>query len=245
LALGVGAFAMLYQGLRLVVSNWRLALIQLWPALWIWAAMLDIKLHLLYGKPIHSVLGLLRIPIVAGVALVTTACFYLNAVFAFSVARRGQPEIPTGFSDARARRRVILGWGLVIGLAAGASMAVFPRWGLWWFTLALGTVIAVMMICYVAVPARLIALKASHSKKDKLAAAALAAAFGALLSAPPYALSRVGILMLGWGWLFVPGVVVLTLGVSLEAGATGAVKTIKMSARLIAGGQGLDRAQDL
>jgi hypothetical protein len=235
LALGVGAFAMLFQGLRLVVSNWRLALIQLWPALWIWAAMLDIKLHLLYGKPIHSVLGPLRIPIVVGVALVTATCFYLNAVFAFAVGRRGQPEIPIGFSDARARRRVILGWGLLIGLAAGGSTAVFPNWGLWWFTFALGAVIAVMMICYVAVPARLIGLKASHSRRDKLTAAAVAAAFGALLSAPPYALSRLGILMLGWGWLFVPGLLVLTFGVSLEAGATGAVKTIKMSARLVGG----------
>jgi hypothetical protein len=236
LALGVGAFAMLFQGLRLIISNWRLALIQLWPALWIWVAMLDIKLHLLYGKPIHSVLGPLRIPIVAGVALVTVTCFYLNAVFAFAVGRRGQPEIHSGFTEARAHRLVILGWGLLIGLAAGGSTAVFPRWGLWWFTFSLGGIIAVMMICYVAVPARLIGFKATHSKRDKLAAAGLAATFGALLSAPPYALSRVGILMLGWGWLVVPGVVVLTLGVSLDAGATGAVKTIKMSGRLMVGG---------
>jgi hypothetical protein len=238
LALGVGAFAMLFQGLRLMVSNWRLALIQFWPALWIWVAMLDIKLHLLYGKPIHSVLGPLRIPIVVGIALVTAACFYLNAVFAFAVGRRGEPEVRSGFTEARARRGVILGWGLLIGLAAGGSTAVFPNWGLWWFAFCLGAVIAAMMICYVAVPTRLIGLKAPHSKRDKLAAAAVAAAVGALLSAPPYALSRVGILMLGWPPLLIPGLLVLTVGVTLEAGATGAVKTIKMSARLLAGGEG-------
>ncbi len=35
--------------------------------------------------------------------------------------------------------------------------------------------------------------------------------------------------------LFIPGIVVLALGLILEAGATGAVKAIKMSAKLVAG----------
>ncbi len=35
--------------------------------------------------------------------------------------------------------------------------------------------------------------------------------------------------------LFIPGIVVLALGLILESGATGAVKAIKMSAKLVAG----------
>jgi hypothetical protein len=236
LALGVGAFAMLARGLRLLVSNWRLTLVELLPAMWIWVAMLDLKLHLLYGKPIHAVLGPLRIPIVVGVALVTAASFYLNAVFAFAVAAPGAPDIRTGFAQARARRGVILAWGALVGLALGGATAVFPRWGLWWFTFALGSVIAVMMICYVAVPARLIGAGSTLSRRDKLATGAVGGAIGALVCMPPYALGRVGILMLGSRVLFVPGLLVLTLGVTLLAGATSAVKTIKMSARLAVGG---------
>jgi hypothetical protein len=106
---------------------------------------------------------------------------------------------------------------------------------LWWFTFALGSVIAVMMICYVAVPARLIGARPAHSRRDKLAAAAVGGAMGAVLCIPPYALARVGILMLGSRALFVPGLLVLTVGVTLQAGATSAVKTIKMSARLAVG----------
>jgi hypothetical protein len=232
LALGVGAFAVLARGLRLLVSNWRLTLVQLLPAMWIWVAMLDLKLHVLYGRPIHAVLGPLRIPIVVGVALVTAASFYLNAAFAFAVAQPGDPDIRAGFAQARARRGVILAWGALVGLALGGATAVFPRWGLWWFTFALGSVIAVMMICYVAVPAHLIGAGSTLSRRDKLTTAAVGGAIGAVVCIPPYALSRVGILMLGSGALFVPGLLVLTMGVTLHAGATSAVKTIKMSARL-------------
>ncbi|HTQ93054.1 MAG TPA: hypothetical protein VMK84_26540, partial [Streptosporangiaceae bacterium] len=38
LALAVGAFVMLFNGLRLLVTNWRLMLVQALPAMWIWAA---------------------------------------------------------------------------------------------------------------------------------------------------------------------------------------------------------------
>jgi hypothetical protein len=43
LALGVGALTILFEGLRLLVINWRLTLIQMLPAVWIWVAMLDLK----------------------------------------------------------------------------------------------------------------------------------------------------------------------------------------------------------
>ncbi len=38
--------------------------------------------------------------------------------------------------------------------------------------------------------------------------------------------------MLGSSTLFIPGLFVLTFGVTLQAGATGAVKAIKMSTKL-------------
>jgi hypothetical protein len=38
LALAVGAFVMLFSGLRPLVTNWRLMLVQVLPAMWLWAA---------------------------------------------------------------------------------------------------------------------------------------------------------------------------------------------------------------
>jgi hypothetical protein len=58
-------------------------------------------------------------------------------------------------------------------------------------------------------------------------------ALGAVICTPPYLLGRIGILMLGSHVLFVPGIIVLTVGFALQAGATGAVKTVQMSTKLI------------
>ena len=236
LALVVGALVMLFQGLRLVVSNWRLTLVQVLPATWIWLAMLDLKAHVLHGKSFHVVTGAVVIPIVAVIAAITAAAFFLNAVFAFAIARAGPPDIRAGFAGARRSPPVVLGSGAVVGLLLGLSTVVVTRWGRPWFALSLSAVIGVMMVCYVAVPSSLIGVKATSSRRDKLAASAVAGAVGAAVSAPAYLLGRIGLLMLGLNALFIPGIVVFALGFALQAGATGAVKAVKMSAQLVAGG---------
>jgi len=235
LALGIGAFAMLFEGVKLLFTNWRLTLIQMLPAMWIWVAMLDLKAHVLYGKSLHVLSGPVRIPIVAAIAAITAACFFLNAVFAFAVANPGPPVIRPAFTRARSNLKVILGSGAAVGVCLGLSTGVFVRWGLWWFAISLSVVIAVMMVCYVAVPARLIGLKTTRSKRDKLTAAVVGGAIGAVVCAPPYVLGRIGLLMLGSRTLFIPGVIVFAFALTLEAGATSAVKAVKMTAKLISG----------
>jgi hypothetical protein len=238
LALIIGAFAMLFEGVKLLFTNWRLTLIQVLPAMWIWAAMFDLKAHVLHGKTFHVLTGpAIVIPIVLGVAAVTAACFYLNAVFAFAIVQPGQPQIRPAFVQARSHLPVVLGSGAVVGLLLGLSTVVVARWGLFWFAFSLGIVVGIMMVSYVAVPSRLIGMKTSYSKRDKLAASAVGGAVGAVICTPPYVLGRVGLLMLGSSTLFVLGVILFAIGLTLQAGATGAVKTVKMSAKLVAGRQ--------
>ena len=99
----------------------------------------------------------------------------------------------------------------------------------------LGIVIGVMMVAYVALPSRLIGATAAGSRRDKLVASAVSGTLGAVVSAPGYVLGRIGILLLG-GWpIVILGVILLAIGFALQAGATGAVKAIKLSARLAAG----------
>src|SRR5262245_4738290 len=90
-ALAVGAFVMLFEGLKLLFFNWRLTLIQVLPAMWIWAAMFDLKAHVLRGKSFHVLHGPVTIPIVLGIAAITAASFFLNAVFAFAITKPGPP----------------------------------------------------------------------------------------------------------------------------------------------------------
>ena len=240
LAFAVGAFAMLFEGVRLLLTNWRLTLIQVLPAMWIWAAMFDLKAHVLHGKSFHELTGpAVVIPLVIGVAIVTAVSFYLNAVFAFAIVQPGRPQIRPAFTQTRPHLLVVLGSGAVVGILLGLSTVVVARWGVFWFGFSLSIVVGIMMVCYVAIPSQLIGMKTTFSKRDKLAASMVGGAVGAVICTPPYALGRVGLLMLGSSTLviFILGVIFFTVGLTLQAGATGAVKTVKMSAKLVSGRQ--------
>jgi uncharacterized membrane protein len=232
LVFAVGAFALLFDGLRLLVSNWRLTLVQVLPAVWIWVAMLDLKLHVLHGHSFNVLRGPILIPIILAIVAITAASFFLNAVFAFAISRPGAPEIRPAIAQARRHLTPILVSGAIVGLLLALSATVVTRWGRPWFTLSLGVVVGVMMVSYVAVPARLIGAKPAQSRRERLTTSAVSSALGATVCAPPYLLGRVGLLMLGSKVLLIPGIVFIALGVTLQAGATGAVRAIKMSASL-------------
>jgi hypothetical protein len=235
LGLVVGAFLMLFQGLKLLVTNWRLTLVQIIPAMWIWLAMLDIKVHTLHGKGFHLLYGPILVPAMFGVIALTAASFYLNGVFAFAIADGGKPQIRPAFAKANAHLRVILAWGCVIGALLAFSALISTRWGLFWFVFCQSIVVGIMMLCYLAVPARIVGIdtKKGRSRRDKLAAAALGGAVGAVVCSPPYTLGRVGILMLGWHGLFWLGVIFIVIGAALQTGVTSAVKAVKFSAKLV------------
>jgi hypothetical protein len=94
------------------------------------------------------------------------------------------------------------------------------------------------MISYVAVPSRLIGIKASrsgYSKRDKLTATAVGGVIGAVVCTPPYLLGRIGLIMLGVRALLIPGIVVFLTGLTLQAGTTSAVKAVKLGAKLVSG----------
>jgi hypothetical protein len=233
LALVVGAFAMLFQGLKLLVTNWRLTLVEILPAMWIWAAMLDLKLHVFRGKEFHIIRGPLLIPILLVIASITAASFFLNAVFAFAIAKPGAPQIRPAFAQAREHLRPILSWGFTIGVALWFGAIIVQRWGKGWYALTLSIVVAVMMFAYVAVPSRLVGIKSARSRRDKLTATAVGGAIGGVVCSPPYALGRVAILLLGSHTFRVLAVIMLAVAVVLQTGATTATKAIKFSAKLV------------
>jgi len=235
LAFAVGAFAMLLDGLKLLLSNWRLTLVQVLPAAWIWLAMFDLRARVLRGKSFPELRGPVLIPLALAVGAITVASFFLNAVFAFAIARSRPPQIRPAFAAARLHLLPIFVSGAIVGSMLAVSGTVAPRWGNPWFTLSLGVVVGVMMICYVAVPSRLIGMKTTYSRRDKLTATAIGTALGTTVSTPPYLIGRLGILMLGSPILLIPGIFVLTFGVTLQAGATGAVRAVRLSAALTAG----------
>jgi uncharacterized membrane protein len=233
LALAVGGVAMLFGGVRLLLSNWRLTVIQVPPAMWIWAAMYDLRGHLLHDKSWHAITGPVVVPIVIAIVAITALCFYLNAVFGFAISQDGKPEVRPAMGEARRHLASILLSGGVVGLALGLTVTVVTRAHAPWFALTLSIVIGVMMVAYVAVPARLIGIDSGKvSRRDRLSASIVGSALGAVVSAPAYVLGRIGLLMIGSPFLRLPGIVLFVLGFTLQAGATSAVKAVKMGAKL-------------
>ena len=237
IALVVGALALLLEGLKVLLANWRLMVIQVIPAVLIWASMLDLRLRVLHGRSFPELRGAILIPIFIAIVVLSAAGFFLNAVFAFAITGPPPPLIRPAVAEARRHLTPILVAGSVLGALLATATTISPRWHSPWFAATLGSVIAVTMIIYVALPARLVGVvKQSQPRRDKLTASALSGALGAAVSTPPYLLGRVGILMLGTRYLVIPGVFVLALGLTLQAGATGAVRAIKMSTTLVGGG---------
>jgi len=234
LAFVVGGFALLFQGVRLLFTNWRLMVVQILPAMWIWIAMLDLKAHALHDKSFRVLRGPILIPIVVAIAAITAASFFLNAVFGYAIVQPGEPKVRPAFAQARAHLKVVVGSGFLVGVLLGLATTVVTRWGRPWFGISLSIVLGVMMVAYVAVPARLIGVKSTASRRDKLTVTAVGGALSAIVCTPPYLLGRIGILMLGTRALLIPGIVVVVIAASLQAGATGAVKTVKMTAKLVA-----------
>ena len=235
LAMVVGAFMMLFGGLKLLVTNWRLTLVQIVPAMWIWLAMFDLKIHMLHGKQFHVIRGPLLILAMLVVTGLTAASFYLNGVFAFAISVPGKPKIRPAFGMANRHLGVILAWGVGIGLALSYSALVVTRWGHWPFAISQSIVVGIMMLFYLSVPARIVGIdtKSKTTTRDKLAASAVAGAVGAVVCSPPYMLGRLGILMLGWRYLFWFGVLLIAIGATLQTGVTSAVKAVKFSAKLV------------
>jgi hypothetical protein len=235
LGLAIGAFAMLFAALKLLVSNWRLTLVQILPALWIWLAMFDLKLHVLHGHSLNVIRGLVLIPINLVIIALTALAFFLNVVFAFAIAQPGGPEVRPAVARARSHLRAITASGALAGALLGFATTVVTRWGRPWFALCLGATIGLMMVAYVAVPSALIGTKPKQSRRDKISSSLLGGLLGAMVCTPPYVMGRIGLLMLGSKVLFVPGIVLLAAAIPLQAGATGAVRAIKMSVTLTGG----------
>ncbi|HEY5941918.1 MAG TPA: hypothetical protein VIT89_03550 [Solirubrobacterales bacterium] len=180
LAYAVGGVAMLLGGVRLLFSNWRLTLIQILPAVWIWLAMYNLRAHLLHGREFRELEGALVVLLIAAIVAITIGVFFFNAVFGFAIAQPGTPRVGRAIAEARKRLIPIVVTGGALGLALGLAVLLAPRAGEPWFAVSLGVVIGLMMAAYVAVPSRLIGVEPTASRRDRLSASAV----GGLLASP-------------------------------------------------------------
>ena len=158
-AWAAGTIVLLIRGVKLLVLNWRLSLIQLVPAIWIWLTMWDLKQHALRGAPFrHITLGGM-VCVVALAVVVSAAAFWCNTVFAFAIDVL-PPQIRPAILQANRHLAGIASSGCSSASALAFAVAVVLRINrVWLYVFTLGTVLGVMLVSFVAVPAHILGRK--------------------------------------------------------------------------------------
>jgi hypothetical protein len=233
LAWAAGTLVLVARGLKLLALNWRLALVELVPAAWVWVMMWDIGRDELRAAPLREVTpGQVALALAVMVPLSSVA-FWCNTVFAVAVGHE-PPTIREGVRRARPLVGRVTVAGAVMGVLLTTALAVVPRIESDWVHLAtLIGVYSLMLVALVAVPVR-IAGMARHERTPSATVArwVTGCALSMVAMAPGLVVDRVGVLFLevpGLGWL---GFALLTVGIVLYAAGLAAVKAVKLTMRL-------------
>jgi hypothetical protein len=239
-AWAAGTLVLLLRGVKLLVLNWRLSLVQLLPAVWIWLATWDLKSHLLHGREFHSLAWPLLVVLGVGVVVLTVAAYACNTIFALAIDGPPPPLVGPAARRAWAYRRTVLAWGLPVGMLLVVAAGVIPLTGrLWLFSLVLSATIALMLVTFVAMPARILGVaKLKATPTERIGGALAGGAVSAVAMGPGFVLDRLGLILLSVSGAQVLGFALLSLGATLYAAGMTSVKAVKLSMRLTSPEQG-------
>ena len=226
-----GTLALIIAGIKPLFKNWRLTLVELVPATWVWFSMWNLKAHVLDGRSVHHFHGWITVVGVLLMVAAATIAFYCNAIFAFSIGGKQPPSIRSATREANTHRKIILLWGLGFGIAHGLVSFVIAPLGSLWYALSLLCVLAAMLVSFVAVPAALAGMKECRSTREKVGFAAIGGALAVVAATPGFLFDRIGLLILGVHSLRLVGFGLLSMGVALQIAGTSGVKSVKLSSR--------------
>jgi hypothetical protein len=231
-AWAAGAIVLLIRGIKLLILNWRLMLIELVPAAWVWLVMWDLKQHALRGAAFRQLtLAGFLVAGVGAVALTMTA-FWCNTVFGYAIAGP-RPRIVPAVRQANAHLTGIAIAGLAVGLIIALAIAAVPRIGsARLYVAALSGVLSLLLISLVAIPARILGAKRTRLPLRQSVGGWAAGGALTVVMTPGFILDRLGILLLGVPGLHILGLVLLSVGVALHAAGMASVRAVKLSMKL-------------
>jgi len=167
LAWAAGAIVLLIREIKLLILNWRLSLIELVPAVWVWLVMWDLKQHALRGEALRQLTAGGTLLLFAVSAVVSVASFWCNTAFAFGISDP-PPRIARAAQRARPYLTRIMRAGILTGAVLAIGAIVVPRIDATWLYLsAVGGLWALMLISFVAVPARILGVKSTSSRLSR------------------------------------------------------------------------------
>lgn len=232
-AWAAGALVLLVRGVKLLLTNWRLTLVELVPAIWVWLVLWDLKRHALRGDAFReiTVRGVILLTLVTVAA--STAAFWCNTVFAFAVTKP-EPRIAPAIHQARRYLAHIVAAGFVLGVVIALGASLIPRIdSLVLYLIPSIALYSLMLITFVAVPARILGVKKQKLRpKEAIGTWTLGGALSAVAMTPGFLLDRIGLILLGVPGLHVVGFVLLSIGTALYAAGMTSVKAVKLSMKL-------------
>lgn len=227
LAWAAGTIAVVFDGLVLLVRNWKLTLLQVVPAAWIYVMTWNLKSHFLDGRgvPTEVTPGL-----AAGVVLVAQLAYWCNATFAFTMLQGRDVDILAAFRQARGHWRLVGGLALLTSAVQAVVWLLMP--GVRGFWLALLILFVVQVYLFVAVPSWLLRVARSGTRRERIVRTATTGVLAGVAAVPGFLLNRIGLLMVGTSALWPVGIAVIAVATVLHVTASSGVRVVKMSARL-------------
>jgi hypothetical protein len=233
-AWAAGALVLLVRGVKLLFLNWRLTLVELVPAVWLWIVMWDIKQHALRNAPFrHFTVGGMA-ALAALAVMASIASFWCNTVFAFAISGP-RPRIGPAALQARPYMVRIVRSGVLLGLALAVSAVVIPRIGARWLYLsAMVSLYAVMLTSFVVVPARILGLKKQKlPARQAIGRLTVGGVLSAIAMTPGFLFDRVGLVLLGTPHFRILGFILLSIGTALYAAGMSSVRAVKLTMKLV------------
>jgi hypothetical protein len=229
LVYAAGTVAVVFDGVLVMLRNWRLTLLQFVPAAWIWTMTWNMKHHLM-SKPTFSTNEVIAIAI--GVLLAAQVAYWCNATFAYTMAQDGTGDIRTAFRDARRHWRLVGGLALLTGAAQACIWLLMPRLKADWLWLALLVMFVVQVYLFIAIPCWLLGVSKTGSRRDRATRSATTGVLSGVASMPGFLLNRIGWLLLGVGPFGIVGGALVAIGAVLHVTASSSVRVVKLSLRL-------------
>ncbi len=229
LVYAAGTVAIVFDGVLLLLRNWRLTLLQLFPAAWIWIMTWNMKNHLL-SKPTFSTTEV--IPVAVGVLLAAQVAYWSNATFAYTMAQSGTADIRAAFGEARPHWRLVGGLALLTGGLQAAIWLLIPRLKADWLWVALLVMFVVQVYLFIAIPCWLVGARKTGSRRERTIRSLTTGVLSGVASTPGFLLNRIGWLLLGSGPLGIIGGALVAVGAVLHVTASSSVRVVKLSLRL-------------
>jgi hypothetical protein len=232
-AWAAGALILVLRGLKLLILNWRLTLVELVPALWVWLVTYDLKPHGLRAEPFRH-LTVDNAAIAVAISVVASpATVGVNVVFGLAITQP-KPRIGLAMRQTRPHLAVVIVAGTAMGLVIAAGLAVISRIDHFLvYLVAAVALYSLMLVALVVVPARALGVpKRRRSPTETMGAWVTGGALSAVAMSPGFILDRIGVVLLGIPGLHLLGLVVLSAGVALYAAGMSSVKAVKLSMKL-------------